>query len=377
MIGFIKNIFKPKVETLNTIYINKENILSNVENIKIFQPKADFFPVLKSNAYWHGIFQMIKILEWQNFPYLCVDSFPEYQIILKNSKFNIFLLSETLAENYKFFDFKRTTFSVYTLKTLEKLASFNKKIKIHLFLNTWMNREWFQENFLSEALEIIKNSKLELEWVMSHLYSADESQFKKSITQIIKFKKMYSIIEKKWFSPKYRHIWASSWILRINDEFFNAFRPGLILYWHNPLSFWIQWKTNLLKPALSIESTVTCLQKIEQKRDWVWYNHKILLNLNSIVWTVPFWYYEGFQRNFSNKLKFKINEKKFWNQVWMISMNMCNFRASKDTKVWDKIEVIWEDFFSENSLNKISANTHTSVYEILAKLNWKIRRKIK
>jgi hypothetical protein len=51
MIGFIKNIFKPKVETLNTIYINKENILSNVENIKIFQPKADFFPVLKSNAY--------------------------------------------------------------------------------------------------------------------------------------------------------------------------------------------------------------------------------------------------------------------------------------------------------------------------------------
>ena len=56
---------------------------------------------------------------------------------------------------------------------------------------------------------------------------------------------------------------------------------------------------------------------------------------------------------------------------------MCNFRASKDTKVWDKIEIIWEDFFSENSLNKISANTHTSVYEILAKLNWKIRRKIK
>ena len=85
MIGFIKNIFKPKVETLNTIYINKENILSNVENIKIFQPKADFFPVLKSNAYWHGIFQMIKILEWQKFPYLCVDSFPEYQIILTSN----------------------------------------------------------------------------------------------------------------------------------------------------------------------------------------------------------------------------------------------------------------------------------------------------
>lgn len=377
MLKLLKNIFKPKVKTLNTIYINKKNILDNVDLIKNFQPKASFFPVLKSNAYWHWIKQIVEILKWKDFPYLAVDSFPEYQIILKNSNFNILLLTETIKENYKYFNFKRTTFVVYNLETLKYLISLNKKIKIHLFLNTWMNREWLQKENLEDFLLNIKNSKIELEWVMSHFHSADEWWFKKSIYQIIEFKEMYSIIEEKWFSPKYRHIWASAWILRLEDDFFNAFRPWIILYGYNPLNFRIHWKTNLLKPALRIISTVTSLQKVK-KFSWVWYSHKNIIQKNSIVWTIPFWYYEWFFRKFSNHLKFKDCNNKYYiySQVWLISMNMTNFFADKDTKIWDKIEIISENFFDKNSINNICEINHCSIYEILSKINKDIRREI-
>ncbi|MBO4516865.1 alanine racemase [bacterium] len=50
------------------------------------------FPVLKSNAYGHGLELVTKILNKTDAPYLVVDSFPEYQIVKKYSNKNILLL---------------------------------------------------------------------------------------------------------------------------------------------------------------------------------------------------------------------------------------------------------------------------------------------
>ena len=148
MLQRLKNLRKPKVETLNTINISKENIINNVKLIKSLKPSSGIFPVLKSNAYGHWIYQLLEILEGEKFPYLVVDSFPEYQIIHNNSDFNILIMWETLAENYRYFDYNRTSVAVYNLSTLNYLISLNKRIKIQLFLNTWMNREWIQEKDL-------------------------------------------------------------------------------------------------------------------------------------------------------------------------------------------------------------------------------------
>lgn len=375
MFNCLKNFFKPKVNTLNTIFIKKENILNNIKVIKNCQPKADFFPVLKSNAYWHWIKQILEIIKWEKFPYLAIDSFPEYQIIHKNSNFNILLLSETYKENYNFFDFKRTTFVIYNLETLKYLKNLNKKIKIHLFVNTWMNREWIQEKDLENFLEVLKNSKIELEWVMSHFHSADNKEFMSSIQQIIEFKKFYSKIEEKWFSPKYRHIWASSWVFRVKDDFFNAYRPWLILYWYNPFSeFWIKWKTDLLRPALSFEATIISTQDVKTW-DKIWYSQKFKVEKESKVWVVSAWYYEFLSRKYSWHLKFSWNWK-YVTQFWIISMNMSNILTEEEIKVWDKIQIINDNFWAKNSLNNFSKTLNVSIYELLVKLEKWIKRKI-
>lgn len=372
----IKDLLKPKVKVLNEIFIDKKAILNNIEVIKSFQPNANFFPVLKSNAYWHWLLQTIEILKWQNFPYIVVDSFPEYQAVIKNSNFKILLLAETIPENYKFFNFKRTTFVVYNEETIEELWSFNKKVKIHLFLNTWMNREWVQKNKLEVILEKIKKfENIELEWVMSHFHSADKWwDFSASLEQIEKFKEMYQTIENFWFSPKWRHIWASSWIIRMEDDFFNAFRPWIILFWYNPLSFWIKWKTNLLKPSLTLTSTIVCLQEVEAW-EWIWYLFKSKAQKKSLVWIIPFGYYEWLNRRFSWKMTFSYNWK-YITQVGMISMNMTNFYAKPETKIWEKVEIISPIFPKKNSVYNISKDLQVSPYELLVKLDKSIRRTI-
>ena len=141
MFSFLRSLFAPHVQPMNVVRISYKHILQNFGYLRSLQPDSFLFPVLKSNAYGHGLKEMVKILKRVNAPYVVVDSFPEYQIVRDYSRFDILVLGETLSENYRHFDFSRTAFAVYNKETIHALGRIGKKIKIHLFLNTGMNRE--------------------------------------------------------------------------------------------------------------------------------------------------------------------------------------------------------------------------------------------
>lgn len=136
MFSWIKNLFSPRLYPMNIVHVHKKNILRNMEYLQSLQPNSFLFPVLKSNAYGHGIKQMMKILSKIEVPYVVVDSYPEYQIVKNNSHKQILIIGETLPDNYRKFDFSRTTFAVYNIQALEALGDLGKKVRIHIFLNT-------------------------------------------------------------------------------------------------------------------------------------------------------------------------------------------------------------------------------------------------
>ena len=248
---------------MNIISVHRRNILSNYEFLQNLQPKAAIFPVLKSNAYGHGLVQMVKILRRTDVPYLAVDSFPEYQIVKKYSSKQILLLGETLLENYRKFNLARVTFCVYNRKTITTLGELNKEIKIHLFFNTGMNREGIQEEQLSDILhELKKYPQITVEGVMSHLYSADEIDYDGIEEQIKKFRTMYYKLIDFGHTPLRKHIGNSAGMFKIQDDFFNAYRPGIALYGYSPFASHapLHKKAKALKPALSITSRVISTQ---------------------------------------------------------------------------------------------------------------------
>lgn len=376
MLNYIKEKLKPQTETLNTIFISREKVLKNIDFIQDLQKESALFPVLKSNAYGHGIVQMLEIFKKKDFPYVVVDSFPEYQIVHKKSKLPILLLGETLKENYKFFDTKRTAFAVYNSETLEYLWKMWKKIFIHVFLNTGMNREWIKEEWLNSFLLSLKQfPNILLEWVMSHFYSADKKDNSSINEQITLFKKMYKKIEEFGFAPKWRHIGASAWILQMNDGFFNAFRPWIICYWYNPLEFELPWKTDRLEPALSLISRVVSIQDIK-KWEWISYSHNWKAEKEEKVATIAFGYAEWFFRSLSGKLFFS-HKNQIFQQIGNICMNLSIFLADENIKIWDKITVISCDKNTNNSINYIAKSAQTIPYEILVKLDKGIRRVVK
>ena len=77
---------------MNIIRLRKRVLLENLEYLQSIQPQAAIFPVLKSNAYGHGLKQITKMLSRQNVPYIAVDSYPEYIIVKKYCKIPILIL---------------------------------------------------------------------------------------------------------------------------------------------------------------------------------------------------------------------------------------------------------------------------------------------
>jgi alanine racemase len=88
-----------------------------------------------------------------------VDSYPEYMLVKKYSKKNILLLGETLPQNYKRFDHRRTTFCVFNIDAIKAIAKLKRKSTIHLFFNTGMHREGIDINQIQDALDIISKYK--------------------------------------------------------------------------------------------------------------------------------------------------------------------------------------------------------------------------
>jgi len=369
----IKNLFKPNVEPMNKIFIRSKNILHNYDYLRNLQPWAAIFPVLKSNAYGHWLEQITKILNKTDAPYLVVDSFPEYQIVKKYSNKNILLLWETLKKNYRKFSYSRTTFCVYNMDTISYLAKKNRHIKIHLFLDTWMHREWLTDEDLINVLEFLKDyPKIEIEWVLSHFYDADKNKNNMK-EQIEKFKKMYHTIVDYWYTPKRKHIWSSAGLLKMKDKFFNAYRPGLYLYGYNNLSHDDEAYdlTKKLKPALTVASRIISLREI-QEWDGVSYDKTWKTNDKALIATIPFWYFEWLPKSASNKIVFKYDKKDVW-QVGNICMNLCCAKLDK-WELFNQIEIIWIEW--QNTIAELAKASWKSPYEILVWFDRNIRREV-
>ncbi|HMT01449.1 MAG TPA: alanine racemase [Candidatus Absconditabacterales bacterium] len=370
-------MFRRQVPTLNRIEISRDAILYNYQLLKKISVSKNLIPVLKANAYGHGIKQICEILKGTDVEMVAVDSFPEYQMVRDFSRFQVLLIGECHQSVYENVDWNRTVAAVYTLETARFLISLKKNIRVHLFLNTGMNREGIQLDVLASFLDEIQDKNLIVDGVMSHFANADIDDMGSLDEQVKIFKKAYYEILDRGWQPRMKHISASAGIAKLEDSFFDTARTGIALYGYNPLTSEDPFfeKLKLLKPALEVFSTVVAVQKIKDG-EGVSYGKRWKAQSDGLVATIPFGYYEGLSRHYSGKLFFGW-ENIHLQQVGTICMNLCSVDAGDvDIAVGDEIKIVSSDLNAINSLSRLSYAQDTIVYETLVKFNEKIRRLI-
>lgn len=381
MFWFLKKIplFKRHFSTLNHIYISQKNLENNIKIFQDLDPEMMIFPVLKSNAYGHGIEQIATCLKKYDFPYLAVDSYFEALKIQKVYHKKVLLIWYTLPQNLKYINFKKISLVVYDTATLQELKNIWKKIHIHLKIDTGMNRQGILPWELHSFLESIASSpNLILEWVCSHFYDADSTDNTHSQKQLTIFAECKKKILEKWFSPKYFHINNSAWALKsLWNPHTNAIRLGIGMYGINPLSpnDPLYHTLSRLKPILSFVSTLI-LKKHISTWETISYNATFSAPHDMEIGIIPVWYYEWLPRSISNN---------FWVYFWntklpilgRICMNLCVIDISSvEIEIWSQIEIIWTQKQKENTLSHLALIAETIPYEIAVKLSESIRRDI-
>ena len=366
-------------ESLNVIEIKKDHIIHNFRHIQSLQPHQTIIPVVKSNAYGHGLPQICTILNTfsnKELPLIAVDSYPEYQIVADTTDKNILVLWETLSSNYHLYNPSRTHLAVGTLGVLQALIKKKKHRNIHLFLNTGMNREGFQENNLQEALTLLKTTnQLHIIGVMSHLANADMSDNSFTTSQVDRFKNLYQTTIDAGHTPSYVHIANSAGISKINDPIFTASRTGLAMYGYNPLETDDAHYSSYtwLQPALRLTSTITSLQHL-QPGEWASYGLNRKTEKPATLATLPIWYNESLPRLAGEwyTVYHKNNELPLRGRI---CMNLCSCDIGDlPLHIGDQIEIIWWDETKNNTITQLNTIHNTIPYVTLTSLNSSIKR---
>jgi alanine racemase len=375
-INFLKSLEDKNYQPFNLIEINQNHILDNFDLVQKLNPAHQIWPVLKSNAYGHGYTQIAQILKARNFQYLIVDSYHEALIIRKVSNQPILLIGALHPSNFNHLKVNKLTLCIQNFQTLKALCQTKRKTKIHIKINTGMNRQGIQPEEIEKFTHLLKqNPQIELEGLFSHLADADNPNNSYTQKQASLFQNAIKLFSQSGFHPRFTHLAASAGCVKIPPKLTNAIRIGKAIYGYPPLPPQdnLSHKFNQLKPALRLTSTVTKLRQIK-KGNSVSYNLTWTANQNTQIGVIPIGYYDGVDRRLSNCgfIKYKNHTLPIIGRICM-NLTLIDFKNT-NPKLFDQVEIISPNPSDKNSIVNIAKTCNTISYDILVRLHESIRR---
>lgn len=361
-------------QVLNEITVRSSALLYNYTYFATQNPQARIAPVLKSNAYGHGLSLVAGYLDWAiAAPFFCVDSLYEaYELHKSGIKSDIFIMGYTHPANYQVWKSLPFIFAASDTETLITLNEHQPGARVHLKLDTGMHRLGFTPDELAELIVTLRNCpNLVIEGVFSHLSQADEpSKITYTKAQIALFKQMTSSLEAAGYHFTWRHIAATAGAQTIRDPYFNLIRLGLGLYGYSPFG----GHTNegrlerlVLKPALSLTTRIAKIKELV-KGDKVGYGGTYVAKQKETIAILPLGYNEGVPRELSNRGSFYVSSGAACPIVGRVCMNMTTIKLPRGSRVKAGDLVTFDD------IDHVAKSLGTISHAILTGLHPSIRR---
>ena len=375
------NPFKRKYKTLNTISVSSTALVNNYHYYQSLNKHALIAPVLKSNAYGHGLTNVAAVVDdLIKPPFICVDSLYEaFELQKTHINTQIMIMGYTFPDNYKTIRKMPFTFPVYDLESLESLNKYQPKSKVHIKIDTGMNRLGIQLNDIPNFINNInKYQHINIDGIYSHLSQADDNT-KSNFThkQIEVFKEAIKIFNNAGIRFKWRHICASAGASCIDDPDFNLARVGLGFYGYSPVNKTHPQNralTNNLTPALSLKSHLVQVKRVE-KGSQISYAGTYTAKDTKVIGIIPMGYYDGIDRRLSNKgvVTIKGNKCPILGRVCM-NLTVIDLTKVKNPRIGDHVTIIDANKSAVNSLTRISQECSTIPYANLVGLSDSTKR---
>ena len=376
------------------IEINLDNLKNNVSNIiNKYNDYKYYIGVVKGNCYNHGYYA-INTLVAAGVNYLAVSTLDEaIQIRKFNNNIPILCLEPISLEYLDICIKNKVTLTIPSFEYFKMLNVIKSKdnIKVHLKLDTGMNRLGIKDkNEIKEIFEI-KNSKIIIEGIYTHFQTPGISDYIWD-NQVKKFKKLISLIDIK----KIPIIHMGRSLTLVNHkriDICNGIRMGIIMYGfdHTPhyektfLNNLRMIKANMrIKKFHISETTTKCPIDLKEcfglyseifhiqhvlKGEYIGYGTAYQADQDLLVGIVPIGYADGFSRRNSGREVY-INNKRY-QIIGEIGMGMIFVIIDKNISLHDRVELIGPHI----SVREVAHYIRTTTYETMCMLDSAIPKK--
>jgi len=359
------------------VEVNLDRLRANFQAIQETVHPAKMMPVLKANAYGHGLVEVGKWMESLGADYLGV-AFLEEGILLREQgiKMPILVLGGILGNQAPHFldhDLTITASSIDKLNQVNETARMlGTRAKVHLKIDTGMERigvhYYHAEDLIKASL---KCKHLEVEGIFSHFANADVEDLTHARLQLERFEEVLRFYEKCSLPPPVRHMANSPAILQLPESYFDMVRPGILLYGVYPSA-----ETALtvkVQPALAWKSHVVYFKVILPGHP-VGYGSTWQSDHMVRAITVPVGYGDGYFRSMSGKAEVIVNAKRY-PVVGRISMDQIVVNIEWDSAFnGDEVILIGEKDGVAITCEDLANWAGTIPYEILTNINTRVPR---
>ena len=359
-------------EPLIEVRISREAILHNLAAFQNFKMDMAVAPVLKANAYGHGLVEVAKVVDREDVPFACVDSYFE-ALILRNEGFRapILVVGYTPLENILGSRLERVAFGILSADELYRLAkNARERVAIHLKIDTGMRRHGVTQGGIEEAIALLKaNPRLALQGLYTHLADADTPGSAHAARQIEEWNAAVERFRAAIPGIAYFHCAATSGAALAKTIDANVMRLGIGLY-----GFGTGGEPLPLRPALEMVTRITSVRPLK-KGESVGYNAAFTAPRDMQIATIPAGYYEGVDRRLSNHGAVLTRDTPC-PIVGRVSMNITSFDISHlpGVGIGEEAVVISVDESAPNCVKAIAKTCETIPYEILVRVPAHLRR---
>ena len=353
---------------LVNLEINKSNLEKNLKIVRSIN--KNLICVIKDNAYGLGIENILPILLENKCDYFAVAYIEEAVKIQKllenlklknqNGKIKVMALNYVKPENVGDAIRNNIELTVFNfsqlldyLKILDEFFE-NMTLKIHIKVNSGMNRLGFDKNEILELVKIVKKynlnnkskNRLEIISIFSHISDAENQA--ETEKQVEKYEKILKIFSQNNVRYKYSHLQASPLLFKYGKKYnYDFARIGMALYGMEPLSTDVG-----LWDVITVKSKIINIRNVK-KNDKVSYGSKGIVKHDSKIGIVAIGYAHGLQKQIenSNKAYILVNGQKA-KIIGEICMDMIfvDLTNIENVKMNDEVVIIGSQKNAENGI---------------------------
>jgi alanine racemase len=349
----------------------------NLQAIQQHVGESVVMPIVKANAYGHGLVEVGRHIESLGVSYMGV-AFLEEALLLRESgvKTPILVLGGILGTQIPLFIENNLTLTASSVEKLQQIdqaaAALGKTAKVHLKIDTGMERlgvHYYNAESLLEAS--LKCEHTQIEGIFSHFANADAKDLTSAKEQLARFNQALEFYPAHGLEMPLRHMSNSGAILQLPESNFDLVRPGILLFGVYP-SAEVQ-QTIEVKPALTWSSTVVYFKVVEANHP-ISYGSTWQSDHQIRVVTIPVGYGDGYFRSMSGKAKVIIRDQ-LYPVVGTICMDQFMVNIEWDSAYnTDEVILIGKSPQQKITTEDLARWAGTIPYEILTNINTRVPR---